>query len=426
MLNRFRYLLSPSFLNGSLTTWDALRLAAQLVVDVPLDSESDVRAYESAVAATLNVPHVFALGAGRMALYLLLKCLDLEPETEVILPGYTCVVMPNAVRFAGCRPRYVDIRLSDFNMDPNALESAITPKTRVVLMQHTFGIPADVTTIQNICRHHNLFLIEDGAHALGAMYGGKRIGCWGDAALFSTETSKMISTDKGGLLVTSNSTLAARIRPLYDSLPIRSLELETIACKRVIYNVLKEDPWLNLIVRMLNRFFALSITDLSRFKAYFLSHVSEYEAELSGVQFGCYPRRLAGILCRIGELQIHRLIEDVRRRNEKAAFLEEVLPKFGARVPTYDHSQCYPSFVKYPFLVEDRQKWIKALQKLRLPSSTWLNDPLHPQETRCHSENNYEWGSCPNGEYASQHILNLPVGHSVSFSMLARLKKLQL
>jgi perosamine synthetase len=425
-LNRYRYLLYPSFLNGSLSPWDALCLAAQLVMNCPIDRESDVQSYERAVSESLGLPYVFALGAGRMALYVLLKSLELEKGSEVILPGYTCVVMPNAVRFAGCRPRYVDIRLSDFNMDPDAFESAITPNTRVVLMQHTFGIPADIARIQDICRRHKLFLIEDGAHALGAMYGGKPVGFWGDAALFSTETSKMISTDKGGLLVTSDSALAAKIRSLYVSLPIRSPELERLACKRVIYNVLTQDPWLNPIWRTLNRVFGLSIADLPTFKAYFSSHQSEYEAELAGVQFASYPRRLAGILCRIGELQVHRLTEDVRKRNEKAAFLAEILPKFGARVPTYDHALCYPSFVKFPFLVEDRKKWVKALDKLKLPNFTWLNDPLHPRETRCHMENNYTWGSCPNAEYASQYILNLPVGRSVSFSMLSRLKNLNL
>lgn len=426
MLNRWKYLLVPSFLNGSLKPLDALSLATKLLMNAPLDRESDVRSYEKAVYDTLGLPHVFALGAGRMALYILLKSLEFKPDDEVILPGYTCVVMPNAIRFAGCRPRYVDIRLSDFNIDPSALEAAINPSTRAVLMQHTFGIPADIVSIRDICRKYKLFLIEDGAHALGAMYGGKPIGWWGDAALFSTETSKMISTDKGGILVTSDSVLAEKIRSFYDTLPIRSNELERIACKRVIYNVLREDPWLKLIVRIINRLFGFSITDLSPFRAYYSSHHIEYEAELNGIRFDGYPRRLAGILCRMGELQIHRLIDDVRRRNEKADFLAEVLPKFGARVPTYDREKCYPSFVKYPFLVEDRVKWIEALDRLGLPTSTWLNDPLHPRETRCHLENNYVWGSCPNAEYASKHILNLPVGRSVSLSMLARLENLKL
>ena len=426
MLNRLKYLMIPSYLNGSLTPWDALLLVTKLVRNLPIDKKSDVWSYERAVAKTLDLPHVFALGAGRMALYLLLKSLKLEAGVEVILPGYTCVVMPNAVRFAGCQPRYIDIRLSDFNLDPGALEAAITSNTRVVLMQHTFGIPADIVTIKNICRRYNLFLIEDGAHALGAMYRGMPIGCWGDAALFSTETSKMISTDKGGLLVTTDSALAAKIRSLYDSLPIRSSELERIACKRVILNILTQDPFLNLIERLINKLFGLSITNLPRFKAYSASHTSEYEAELTGVRFDCYPRRLAGILCGVGELQIHRLMDDVRMRNEKAAFLTEILPRYGARVPSYDREQCYPSFVKYPFLVEDREKWIDALNELRLPTWTWLNDPLHPRETRCHAENQYVWGSCPNAEYASQHILNLPIGRSVTFSMLARLKHLHL
>ena len=422
---------APTFVNGTLSSLDALRLGGRLLFGCPVDREEDVGAYQAAVSRALGVRHVFPLGAGRMALYVLLKALGLGAGDEIVLPGYTCVVMPNAVRFAGCTNVFVDISLTDLNMDPRAVDAAMTPRTRAVLMQHTFGIPANIPAIRDVCRRRDVFLIEDGAHALGAAYAGKPVGHWGDAAVFSSESSKMISTDKGGLLVTNDGTLAERISRIYAGLPIRSIAAEKLACLRVIDRVITGQVLCGY-PRRLTSLFSKALNQVARMTTktrapWFVEFdQQEYEAELDGERFACYPRRLSGILCALGAVQMQRLEADVHSRNRKASLLAKLLPRFGAVVPEYDRRQCLPSFVKYPFLVERRPDWIRALGKIGLPTTTWLNDPLHPRETRCHDSNGYKWGSCPKAEFASQHVLNLPVGRTVSLTMLRRLEGLRI
>lgn len=417
-----------AFLNGTLTAADAMGLVARTLIAHAVDNRNDVEVYEDCARRFIGVPHAFAVGAGRMGLYLLLRAYGFGAGDEIILPGYTCVVMPNAIRFAGCRPVYVDIRMSDFNVDPDLIEAAITPRTRAILLQHTFGIPADIAAVRAICDRRGLVMIEDGAHALGARYGGKCVGQWGDAAVFSTESSKMISTDKGGLIATTDSQLAGRLRELCGSLPIRPFTVEKTACLRVMYNVVADLPpsyrIRKLVGRAINRLTrTVSNGECSSVWQY---DANEYQAELDGRRFDQYPRRLAGALARLGRIQINRLAVDVARRNEKAAYLAQTLPRFGAVVPDYDRSMSVPSFVKYPFLVEDRERWRAGLAALGLPTNTWLNDPLHPRETRCHEMNGYRRGACPNAEFVSSHVLNLPVGRLATLRILRRVEDLNL
>jgi len=418
--NRFR----PSQLNGSLTPYDALKLAAYLILHYPLDLLLDVKKYEDAVSVITGAKYVFALGSGRMGLYMLLKALDLPSESEIIVPGYTCVVIPNAIRFAECKPVYVDINLNDFNMDPDAIEAAITPTTKAVLLQHTYGIPADIDRVREICNERKLFLIEDATHALGAVYGDRSIGQWGDAAIFSTETSKMISTDRGGILVTNNKEIANKIKILYDQLPIRSMAVERISCIRIIYNIFVNEPALGGRIKRLLKIL------LGRIGTYFSFREgldfpsydrSEKNAELDGSFYSLYPRRLSGILSKIGLWQIKRLSTDLANRREKALLLENILSKYGVAIPLYDKGKCRPSFLNFPFLVDSREKWQKEFNRLNINASGYLMDPLHPPETTCHAINGYIWGSCKNAEYVSSHILNLPLNRTMTKSMIGRL-----
>ncbi|MDO8470366.1 MAG: aminotransferase class I/II-fold pyridoxal phosphate-dependent enzyme, partial [bacterium] len=160
----------------------------------------------------LGVQSAVAMNSGRSSLMAILQSLELEQGSEVLIQAFTCNAVPNPVQWSGLRPVYVDCQESDFNMDPNDLERKITPKSRAVLVQHTFGIPADLDRITKVCRKHNLILIEDCAHALGASYKGRKVGTFGKAALFSFSRDKVISCVYGGMVATNDSSLALKIR----------------------------------------------------------------------------------------------------------------------------------------------------------------------------------------------------------------------
>src|SRR5512135_1616150 len=124
---------------------------------------------------------LFPFYKGRVALFAILKAMGVNTGDEVIVPGFTCVVVPNAVIYNRALPVFVDIDGATYNIDPGKIEAKITKKTRAIIVQHTFGVPAEMDGITEIAKAHNLFLIEDSCHTLGSRYKGKPVGAFGDA-----------------------------------------------------------------------------------------------------------------------------------------------------------------------------------------------------------------------------------------------------
>jgi dTDP-4-amino-4,6-dideoxygalactose transaminase len=160
----------------------------------------------------------------RHSLYLLLKSLELPEHSEVLLQGFSCIVVPNAVLQANLKPITCDISSSDFNCKLDSIESLITPQTRVWIIQHNFGLVIDIQKVKEIAEKYNLIIIEDCAHSLGATYNGKHVGSFGHAAIFSFGRDKIVSTTNGGA-VTFNSSETAwqnRFAQEYEKLTFAS------------------------------------------------------------------------------------------------------------------------------------------------------------------------------------------------------------
>ncbi|TSC79354.1 MAG: DegT/DnrJ/EryC1/StrS aminotransferase [Candidatus Peregrinibacteria bacterium Gr01-1014_25] len=142
-----------------------------------------------------------SFSSGRQALLAYLGSLHLPRGSEVIVQGYTCVVVPNAIHAAGLTPVYADLDPQTLNLDPREAEKLITPRTRVIICQHTFGIPADTASLRALCDRHGLLLIEDCAHVLPDDAGPPAIGRCADALLVSFGRDKAISGVAGGAII---------------------------------------------------------------------------------------------------------------------------------------------------------------------------------------------------------------------------------
>lgn len=180
--------------------------------------------FESAMAAYVGVPHAVAVSSGTAGLHLALIALGIGAGDEVIVPSFTFIAVANAVRYVGARPVFADIDPQTLNLDPSSVEAAVTPRTRALIIVHTFGCPAPVRALLNIARRHNLLVIEDACEAIGAEIGGRRVGSFGDAAVFAFYPNKQITTGEGGIVVTPHPALARRIAALrnhgrYESNP---------------------------------------------------------------------------------------------------------------------------------------------------------------------------------------------------------------
>src|SRR5207244_5684423 len=129
----------------------------------------------------------------------------------------THIVVANAIRYVGARPVYVDCRLDNYNMDLEQAERQITSRTKVLILQHTFGIPADLDAALVLARRHGVEVGEDCVDALGTTYHGRPVGSFGRAAFFSTEETKTISTTMGGVAVTDDPVLAGQLQAFQAS-----------------------------------------------------------------------------------------------------------------------------------------------------------------------------------------------------------------
>ncbi len=171
-----------------------------------------VAEFEGVVAEACGVAHAVAVSNCTTALHLAMVVLGIGPGDEVIVPSMSFLATANAVRHAGAVPVFADVDRRTFNLDPDAVESVITPKTRAILVVHQIGLPADLDRFRELAGRRGLLLVEDAACALGSGYRGRPIGGGSPLVCFSFHPRKVISTGEGGMLTTDDAELAARLR----------------------------------------------------------------------------------------------------------------------------------------------------------------------------------------------------------------------
>ena len=177
--------------------------------------------FEAAFAGRhgLGPAHAITAAYGRIAFYYMLKALDLPPGSEIIFPSLTFWVVPELARVAGLTVVFADVDPKTFNIDPDSVERLITERTRAIVPTHLYGLPCDMDRLLAIAEKHNLVVLEDCAHALGATYKGRPIGTFGTGSLFSFQTLKPLNCYGGGLALVNDAALAAKVRALVEALP---------------------------------------------------------------------------------------------------------------------------------------------------------------------------------------------------------------
>ncbi len=174
-----------------------------------------VREYERAFADTMGAAHGQAVASGTAAIKVALKALGVGPGDEVITQAYTFVATAEAIFETGATPVIVDID-ETLNMDPAALEAAITDKTKVIVPVHMMGEGADMDAVMAIAKKHNLLVMEDTAQALGASMNGRRLGTIGHMGAFSTDAGKTLNTGEGGMVLSNDEQLYINARSYHD------------------------------------------------------------------------------------------------------------------------------------------------------------------------------------------------------------------
>ncbi len=212
--------------------------------------KDEVTEFEKSLASYLGAKKVYAVNSGRTALYLALKSLNLKPGTGVIVPAYTCAIVFEVILRLGLKPILVDIDPKTYDINPELISDAITSETKVIIPIHLFGRPCEMSQIIEIASKFDLLVIEDVAQALGAEYESKKVGTFGDLAIFSFGPGKSITSGEGGALAVNNNELIDNIENLWNRLPeptpswqfhvIRNIIAMKFFSNPISYNIVKE------------------------------------------------------------------------------------------------------------------------------------------------------------------------------------------
>jgi dTDP-4-amino-4,6-dideoxygalactose transaminase len=175
---------------------------------------SEVASFEEEFSAIVSKRNCIAVNSGTSGLHLALSAIGIKQGDEVIVPSFTFAATANAVVLTGATPIFVDIDARTFNIDPAAIESAISHRTRAIMPVHLYGQPAAMNEIMKIAIRHNLLVVEDAAQAHMASYNGIPVGAFGDAGVFSFYPTKNMTAGEGGMIVTPTGEVARRCRLL--------------------------------------------------------------------------------------------------------------------------------------------------------------------------------------------------------------------
>lgn len=168
--------------------------------------------FEEKFAQYVSVKHAVGVCNGTVAIHLALLALGIGPGDEVIVPTLTYIASVNAISYVGATPVFCDSLPSTWQMDPADVQRKISSKTKAVLAVHLYGHPCNMEQLTQVCSDNQIFLIEDCAEAIGALYKGRHVGSFGDISTFSFFGNKTITTGEGGMVVTNDETLIERSR----------------------------------------------------------------------------------------------------------------------------------------------------------------------------------------------------------------------
>lgn len=173
-----------------------------------------VEEFEAAVARRTGRRHAVACSSGTAGLHMLMLALGLGPGDEVVTTPFSFIASANCIAYVGAKPVFADIEPRSLNMDPAALEAAITPRTRAIVAVEALGNPAHMETYRRIAARHEIVLVEDSCEGLGAAWRDRPVGSFGRAGVFGFYPNKQITTGEGGMIVTDDDRLADVCRSL--------------------------------------------------------------------------------------------------------------------------------------------------------------------------------------------------------------------
>lgn len=374
-----------------------------------------IRAFGYALASTFRIPvaggardalagavreryggEVFFYGSARSALCDHLCALELPQGAEIVVTGFTCEVVANAVLQAGLRPVYADIDPITYGADPTSVRRVLSDRTAVIIVQHSFGNPAALPELLTIARDHGLYVIEDCAVALGSAHDGQPLGTFGDAAIVSFELSKTITSCRGGMLVVHGATeIVERQRTRYGAVPepragqaaagLFQLSLSGVLYRPRIYPLGR--PVADILFRL------------------GLFRPSTLPIELRAGRPESWMVRLSPGQAAILLRQWRRLPAIMERARTIAARYEDGLATCSdVEIAAVGPEAC---LIRYPLRTRNRDRLHRLFEEEGIELGSWFTAPLSSPAVD-QAVFGYREGQCPEAERTAATICNLP------------------
>jgi len=344
----------------------------------------------------------FTFFRGRVALAAALRALGIGRGDYVAIQAFTCVAVPEAVIAVGATPVYVDIDPATLGMSPESLQSRLDSKVRAVVVQHTFGVPADIARLADIARSAGIPLIEDCCHTLFSSVDGRLVGSFGVATFYSWEWGKPIIAGTGGSLVVNDSTLRDRVTGIYSEFaePSKLRQLR-ISLQRFVHGVLYRPA----LYQQIRRLYRLT-SDLKLVEGSYNTLDPQKVSSDFAMRMG---KRQSARLA----VELQNVESDVSMRRELAGVYRRALQTTSVRLlPQMSGREAV--MARYPVLVDDKAAALARASERGMELSGWYETVVHPLAGGDLRLMSYEVGSCPYAERAAGEIVTLPINKRVT------------
>ncbi|MBI5392783.1 DegT/DnrJ/EryC1/StrS family aminotransferase [Candidatus Woesearchaeota archaeon] len=380
---------------------EALQIASFFFKQELFGAGPEIKQFEDEFKQYANNKYALSFAKARVGLYTILKALNIKQGDEVILPAYTCVVVPNALSYHGIIPKYVDIEPKTYNMDVSAVKKAITKKTKAIIAHHIYGQPCNLSELREIARKYNLYLIEDAAQSLGAEYKHKKVGNFGDVAFFSFDYTKNITTGQGGMITTNNKDIYEHILEIQKTYSFPSEKYLQCLLLNLTRIPILLDSSFNILGEPLHH-----LTNAIDSKTLKILSPSMTAEEMSAAMPAEYRSRMPAVLAIIGRQQLNKIDAINRIRIKNADYFTQELEKMNIAAPVIAEDRTHV-FLRYTLRCKNNQEMAAIFNKHQINIGLWFNNPLYPA-TADMGKLLYAKGSCKQAEIASRQVINLP------------------
>lgn len=387
----------PIFIAASPNTeQDDLDLSWKLIKHKKItEDDANVTALETKLAEYFQETAV-CFDSARSSFYALLKAFGVKEGDEIILPAFSCMVVANAAIWAGAKPIYADCDRESYGYDIQDVARKVSDKTKFIMVQHSFGTPEDVAKIREIVGE-KVIIIEDLAHALGGELNSEKLGTLGDAAIITFGIEKVISGVRGGAAIVNDAEVSKRLLAFRDALPEFPKDKAKLALwNPVFWSYITPIYYFGFGKYTLGRLFVWLGHKLNIFG----NMIEDCEYDVCKPDW--LPAKANPGLCLLALNQFQKLDRFNVKRRENARVYEQELDR---KIPQLPYS--LPVYLRFPVLVSDKKEALQVLKDSKIIAGDWYKTILF-SPARSYEKLGYTKGSCPNAEYCSAQMINLP------------------